>query len=170
MDQIVRRIVTGHDAQGRSVFVEDSSTVMAGALHEVWMTPAVPASYGGAPRLGPLPVGLEPPQGGTLIRFVRLPPTAGLSREELDRRTAQMFADIHASHARVDTSRHPAMHKTHSVDYGIVLSGEVTLMLDVGERKLKPFDVAIQRGTNHGWVNAGPEPCLIAFILIDGKE
>ncbi len=169
MDQTVRRIVTGHDAQGRSVFLEDTSTPMAGALHEVWMTGS-PATFGGTPDLGKLPVNLEPPPGGTLIRFVKLPPTAGMGREELEALYARMFAEIHATHARADTRRHPAMHKTTSVDYGIVLSGEVTLLLDVGERKLRPFDVVVQRGTNHGWVNAGPEPCLIAFILIDAKE
>ena len=169
MDQIVRRIVTGHDAQGRSVFLEDTSVPMAGALHEVWMTGS-PPTFGGAPDLGKLPFNLEPPAGGTLIRFVRLPPSAGLSREELEVMYARMFAEIHAAHCRVDTRRHPAMHKSRTVDYGSVLSGEVTLLLDVGERKLKPFDVAVQRGTNHGWVNEGPEPCLIAFVLIDAKE
>lgn len=170
MDQTVRRIVTGHDAQGRSVIVDDTSTVMAGVLHELWVTSSTPAKFGGTPGLGPLPVDLEPPRGGTVVRFVRLQPTEGVSREDLEHTYAQAFADIHASHARVDTRRHPAMHKTRTLDYGIVLSGEVTLLLDVGERKLKPFDVVIQRGTNHGWVNDGPAPALIAFMLIDGRE
>ena len=170
MDQAVRRIVTGHDDQGRSIFVEDSTTLMSGVLHELWVTRETPARYGGRPDLGTLPIDLEPPNAGTIVRFVRLPPSTGMSREELEAFYAKAFADIHASHTRVDTRRHPAMHKTKSVDYGILLSGEVTLLLDVGERKLKPFDAVIQRGTNHGWVNHGTEPALIAFILIDGKE
>ncbi len=170
MEQTVRRMVTGHDAQGRSVFVEDSTTVMKGMLHELWVTNSTPARYGGEPNLGPLPVDLEPPPSGTVVRFVRLPPAAAMSREELDKTYTQAFADMHAAHTRVDTGRHPAMHKTRTVDYGILLSGEVTLLLDVGERKLKPFDVVIQRGTNHGWVNHGSEPALIAFMLIDGAE
>ena len=170
MEHMVRRIVTGHDAQGRSVFLEDSTTPMKGVLHEVWVTRSTPAQFGGQPDLGSLPVDLEPPKSGTIVRFVQLPPTSGMNREDLEALYAKAFEDIHASHTRVDTSRHPAMHKTQSVDYGILLSGEVTLLLDVGERKLKPFDIVIQRGTNHGWVNHGTEPALIAFILIDGKE
>ncbi len=169
-DQEVRRIVTGHDARGRSVIVSDTTTVMEGPLHELWMTDGTPAHLGGAPGLGVLPLDLEPPNGGTVVRFVRFMPTQGVSREELEQMYSKVFADIKASHTRVDTRRHPAMHRTRTVDYGIVLSGKVTLLMDEGERELKPFDVVIQRGTNHGWVNPGPEPALMAFVLIDGAE
>ena len=166
----VRRIVTGHDAQGRSVIVSDTTTVMDGPLHELWMTEGTPARFGGAPHLGALPLDLEPPKGGTVVRFVRFMPTQEVSMEELEQRFSKVFADIKASHTRVDTRRHPAMHRTRTVDYGIVLSGRVTLLMDEGERELKPFDVVIQRGTNHGWVNPGPEPALVAFVLIDGAD
>jgi quercetin dioxygenase-like cupin family protein len=83
---------------------------------------------------------------------------------------AKGFAAINASHTRVDTRRHPAMHKTRTLDYGIVLSGTIKLLMDEGEQELKPFDVVIQRGTNHAWVNPGSEPALMAFVLIDGTE
>ena len=105
-----------------------------------------------------------------MVRFVRFMPTQGVAREELEQLYAKVFADIKATHTRVDTSRHPAMHKTRTVDYGILLSGRIKLLLDEGERELQPFDVVIQRGTNHGWVNPGPEPALMAFILIDAVE
>jgi quercetin dioxygenase-like cupin family protein len=59
------------------------------------------------------------------------------------------------------------MHKTQTIDYVIVLKGEVTLVLDGDERDLKPFDVVIQRGTNHAWVNRGKEPALLAVVLVD---
>lgn len=170
MDQLIRRIVTGHDALGRSVFVEDKTVPMQGPLHELWMTHSMPAKLGGAPNLGALPTDLEPPAGGTVVRFVRFDPSQSMSREELERRYAERFAAMNASHCRVDTRRHPAMHKTRSLDYGIVLSGRITLLLDEGERDLEPFAVAIQRGTNHGWVNRGAVPALMAFILIDGAE
>jgi mannose-6-phosphate isomerase-like protein (cupin superfamily) len=170
MEQRVRRIVTGHDAKGRSVFVEDTTKPMAGALHELWVSTGTPAKTGGAPNLGALPVDLEPPKHGTIIRFVRFDPAQGRTPEELEQIFAATFQSINAAHCRVDTSRHPAMHKTHSLDYGIVLSGRIKLLLDEGERELKPFDVAIQRGTNHGWVNPGSEPALMAFVLIDGTE
>ena len=170
MEQAARRIVTGHDARGRSVIVSDTTTSMEGARHELWVTNATPARFGGAPNLGMLPVDLEPPKGGTVLRFVRLQPTQGASREDLEQNYSKAFAAINASHTRVDTHRHPAMHKTRTVDYGILLSGRVTLLMDEGERELKPFDVVIQRGTNHGWVNPGPEPALLVFVLVDAVE
>ena len=166
--QRVRRIVTGHNAKGKSVIVSDTTTVMEGFLHELWVTHETPAKYGGAPQLGPLPKDLEPPKRGSIVRFVRFQPTEGVSREELEKLYAPAFASFNASHTRVDTSRHPAMHKTTSLDYGILLAGRIKLLMDEGEVELKPFDVAIQRGTNHGWVNPGPGPALMAFMLIDG--
>jgi mannose-6-phosphate isomerase-like protein (cupin superfamily) len=74
-----------------------------------------------------------------------------------------------AAGTRVDTSRHPAMHKTRTVDYVILLSGKVTMLLDEGEVHLEPFDVVIQRGTNHAWVNRGSEPAVLAGILVDAE-
>jgi len=81
-----------------------------------------------------------------------------------------MFAQIGAEHCRPDTSRDPGMHKTRTVDYVILLSGEVTLLLERGEVNLKPFDVVVQRGTNHAWINKGKEPAIIAAVLIDAQK
>lgn len=169
--QRVRRVVTGHDAQGRSIVVSDTTAEMEGVLHELWLTDSTPARFGGTPRLGALPNNLEPPKNGSVIRFVQFQPNEGVSREELEARYSAAFASIKASHTRVDTRRHPAMHKTKTVDYGIVLSGKIKLLVDEGEEAiLEPFAVVIQRGTNHGWVNPGPGPALMAFILIDAIE
>jgi quercetin dioxygenase-like cupin family protein len=66
--------------------------------------------------------------------------------------------------------RHPGMHRTRTIDYVVLLSGEVTLLLDKGEVDLKPFDVVVQRGTSHAWVNKGKEPGLIVAVLIDAKD
>ena len=74
-----------------------------------------------------------------------------------------------ASHERVDTTRHPSMHKTKTIDYIILLKGDVTLLLDNDEVRLKPFDVVVQRGTNHAWVNNGEEPALLIAVLIDSE-
>ena len=168
--QRVRRIVTGHDAKGRSVIVSDTTAEMEGTLHEFWLTDSAPARWGGKPNLDKLPNDLEPPKNGTVIRFVEFQPNEGASREELEARYTAGFAAINASHTRVDTSRHPAMHKTKTIDYGIVLSGKIRLLMDEGECDLEPFAVVVQRGTNHGWVNPGPGPALMAFILIDAVE
>jgi hypothetical protein len=82
------------------------------------------------------------------------------------------FAEVGAAHASSHSddgsSRHQLMHRTQTIDYGIVLKGEITLMLDVGETVVHAGDIVIQRGTNHGWANRSGKPCRIAFILIDG--
>ena len=79
------------------------------------------------------------------------------------------FEKMGASHERVDTSRHPAMHKTKTIDYIILLKGDVTLLVDKDEVRLKPFDVVVQRGTNHAWVNNGSEPAILIAVLIDSE-
>ena len=66
--------------------------------------------------------------------------------------------------------RHPAMHRTRTIDYAIVMAGEIDMLLDDSEIHLKAGDVLVQQGTNHAWVNRGTEPCRIAFILVDAKE
>jgi len=105
---------------------------------------------------------LEPPPSGSIFRFAAIPPEdPKVSHEERERQTAKLFAQMDA-HCRPDTSRHPGMHKTRTIDYVVLLSGEVTLLLDKGELDLKPFDVVVQRGTSHAWVNNGKEPALIA--------
>ena len=87
--------------------------------------------------------------------------------EVLQEVAADAFEKIGAGHHRVDTTKHPAMHKTDTIDYIILLKGDVTLILDEEEVDLKPFDVVVQRGTNHAWVNNGNEPALLIAVLID---
>ncbi len=165
----VRRLVTGHDEQGRSVILSDTTSAVEGSLHELWVTDGTPDRFEETPNLGALPKQLEPPTGGTIFRFVEVMPTQTVSLDVLEQMYSQAFSALGASHARLDTRRHPAMHKTRTLDYAIVLSGKVRLLLDEGEPELKPFDVVIQRGTHHGWVNDGPEPALMAFVLVDEK-
>lgn len=174
-----RRIVTGHDAEGRSVILSDAlatNLVFNPAspdrgLINFWRTNQSPPSNAGVddPMAG-VPVGLLPPRNGTIFRFFQIAPEkneAGRTKEEREAGMAAAFAAMGAASARVDTSRHPSMHKTETVDYIILLSGEVTLLLDEGEVAMKPFDVVIQRGTNHGWVNHGDAPALLVAVLID---
>ena len=174
-----RRIVTGHDEQGRSIVVSDAppenlvpnpSDPDRGHIN-FWRTDTVPASNAAFvdPMAGP-PCPLPPPKGGTMFRFFQIAPEkneAGLSKEERDRRMARMFEAAGAGHARLAMNRHPSMHHTDSVDYIILLKGEVTCLLDIGQVNMKPFDVLIQRGTNHGWVNYGEEPALLVAVLVD---
>ena len=176
----VRRVVTGHNAAGRSMVLFDGpsrytleSPLKPGrGLTELWVTESTPASNTGHADAADRPIRLEPPPNGSLLRFFQVAPEAEdttLSAEERERRAAAAFAGLGASQARVDTTRSPGMHKTKTVDYIILLSGEVTMLLDEGEVDLKPFDVVIQRGTNHAWVNRGAAPAVLAAILIDAE-
>ncbi|MBV9249559.1 MAG: cupin domain-containing protein [Acetobacteraceae bacterium] len=115
---------------------------------------------------------LQPPPNGVNFFFSAIAPekeAVSLTHEEREKRVSAYFEALGASKARVDTSRFVGMHKTRTVDYIILLSGEVDLLLDDGEVHLKPFDVVIQRGTNHGWVNRGTEPAIFAAVLIDAE-
>ena len=85
-------------------------------------------------------------------------------REQLAR---DWFAGMNGGHLQPDTSRHPAMHQSSTTDDIILLSGEITLVLDKEERTLKPFDVVVQRGTNHAWVNRGTQDALLMAVLVD---
>jgi mannose-6-phosphate isomerase-like protein (cupin superfamily) len=163
-----RRIVTGHDAEGKSVVIIDGPATPFGAY---WLTDSTPVENTGSADAGQKVNMLEPPAGGSIFRFAAIPPeNPNQSREERERQTAKMFDQMKASHCRPDTSRHPGMHKTRTIDYIVLLSGEVTLLLDKGEVDLKPYDVVVQRGTNHAWVNKGKEPAVLAAVLIDAKD
>lgn len=169
----LRRIVTGHNAQGRSIVTIDgppgnSAGGEGRGLRELWNTRGGPIDTRSADDPTRGEVRLSPPPGGTKFRYFILPPEdPDTPREEIEKGVAARFAAYGESHARVDTTRHPAMHKTHSLDYIILLSGEVTLLLDEDEVPVRPFDVVVQRGTNHAWVNTGREPALFAGVLID---
>ncbi len=175
----IRRIVTGHDAHGDSVIATDGSmpTVVELAaipgtiFHEVWSTAATPVSIdnGPDPTIGPLC--LPPPTHGTRIRFVDIPPDTEDFLKHGAARMKDAFSqvgDVHASTVRPD-SPHPLMHRTETVDYGVVISGEITLVLDKGEANLKAGDVVIQRGTNHAWANRSDQPCRMLFVLVHGQ-
>jgi hypothetical protein len=175
-----RRIVTGHDADGKAIISSDASaerTYMIGGpngarFHEVWSTLQSPALIGNAPvEPEETSLVLAPPKGGTRIRVIDFPPEGesirNLTKEEANEHFKSMGGE-HASSAG-QHAPHPLMHRTETVDYGIVLKGELTLIVDRGETTAKAGDVIIQRGTNHAWANRSGEFCRVAFILIDGQ-
>lgn len=168
MTRPLRRIITGHDADGRSVVVSDDEPFELGTFHEMWVTDGAPASLEPEDPAEGRRVKLEPPPEGTVFRFFRIEKDdPSLGPEELERRVARGFEAVGAAHCRPDTSRSPHMHETGTVDYIILLEGEVTLLLGDDEVDLEPFDVVIQRGTNHAWINRGEKPALLAGILVD---
>ena len=142
-------------------------------LTEMWLTDGKPANHRDGVDHAKESDRLEPPAGGTLFRYFEIAPeseTAHLSDEEKRTANAEWFAAMNGAHLQPDTSRNPGMHRSHTTDYIILLSGEITLVLDREERTLKPFDCVIQRGTNHAWVNRGSEPALLMAVLIDDKR
>lgn len=175
----IHRVVTGHDAQGRAIIAEEGPlpTVLALAaipgtvFHEVWSTGQSPAYVGNDPdpTLGPLT--LPPPRGGTRLRFVDIPPDTEDFLKTGAAKMGQAFSEIGDAEASTvkDDSPHPLMHRTQSVDYGVVIEGEITLVLDKGEALLHPGSVVIQRGTNHAWANRSGKMCRMLFVLVDGR-
>lgn len=167
----VRRVVTGHTPEGRSRFLMDGPArnvmemkSMPGlALTDLWETTRAPASNAGDVDAARRPVRLEPPRGGTIVRIVEFPPDSAW-RNSADAREA--FESIQAGHAQDKSSSDPMMHKTNTVDYIIVLRGEIFAIMDTGETLLRAGDVLIQRGTNHSWSVRGTEPCIVAAVLV----
>lgn len=169
----MRRIVTGHDEEGKSVITIDGPPARslgeeAGGLYELWNTDGNEINTLDEIDRADGEVLLSPPNGGTKFRYFQINPTPeGVPADLIEAATAEAFEKMGAAHHRVDTTRHPAMHKTKTIDYIILLKGDVTLLLDNEEVDLKPFDVVVQRGTNHAWVNNGNEPALFIAVLID---
>ena len=175
----VRRVVTGHNTDGDAIISSDGAlptvielaAVPGTVFHEVWSTNGAPAAVGSGPDPTTGALMLPPPQHGTRIRVVDIPPeTDDFLRSARDR-MKDAFAeigDVHASTAD-KSSPHPLMHRTETIDYGVVIDGETMLVLDKGETLLKAGDIVIQRGTNHAWANRSGKPCRMLFVLVDGK-
>ena len=176
----VRRIVTGHDSEGRSIFLSDevsphlrpSPAHPDRGLTDLWRTNETPAKNEGAADTAATEIVLTPPKNGSVFRYFQIPPDdtdPNKTPEQLQADADASFKAMGAGHSRDPNARHPNMHKTDTVDYIIVLEGEVTLILDEGEVDMKPLDVVVERGTNHAWSNRGDKVAVLAGILIDAE-
>jgi quercetin dioxygenase-like cupin family protein len=146
MSAAPRRIVTGHDASGKSVVLSDAPTpktldIGTAAFHEIWITAQTPAQIAATePEPTERPLRTPPPPDGVIVRFTEMAPGA-----------------------------ESTMHRTQTVDVGVVLEGETWLLLDDGsETRMVPGDAVVQRGTNHAWANRSDRPVRMVFVLIDG--
>jgi len=176
MPRPIRRVVTGHNANGRAVFISDGPAPAvfdrgpgATAVTELWETGATPASNAGNadPTIG-RPQRLPPPKNGSKFRVVEYPPDS--QRVAALRSPGSSHDTKSEGYVRdLANKRHPGFHKTDTIDYAIVLSGEIYALMDEGELLLKAGDVLIQRGTNHAWSNRTEQPCSVAFVLIDAE-
>ena len=175
----IHRVVTGHNEAGEAVVAMDGplpcvveiEAIPGTIFHEVWSTSEIPAIIDNGEDPTKAPLTLPPPVNGTRIRFVDIPPD---TREFLEHGAENMgaaFSQIGDQSASTVTpdSPHPLMHCTESVDYGVVIEGEITLILDKGEVLLKPGSVVIQRGTNHAWANRTDHTARMLFVLVDGQ-
>jgi mannose-6-phosphate isomerase-like protein (cupin superfamily) len=155
MSSVPRRVVTGHTPDGRSVVLSDGPVPVSRDLpddgvsfHEIWNTAGAPATITAVEDSEPTErtLAVPPPPCGTKIRINEFMPG------HLDDRGLQS-----------------PVHRTASVDYGIVLEGEITLVLDDSEVTLHAGDIVVQRGTDHAWANRGDATARVAFILVDGE-
>jgi Cupin domain len=172
-----RRVVTGHDPQGQSIIASDAASphVMPimdqpnFAVTDFWKTFATPADNGLATANDPcaLPVQVAPPASGSVFRVVQFPPDKDWAAKAAAMGGSVAIDETAKSASKGGEVRHAHMHRTRSIDYAIVLSGEIWAVMDVGETKLVAGDVLVQRGTNHAWANRSSTPCVIAFVLID---
>lgn len=174
MAKTFRRVVTGHDENGVAVVVSDEPATQilqrpsrpGVTLTNFWISDGTPAEYDGAEETCTGDFILHPPRDGSVFRCVEFEPEDPEVLAGLDGKTA--FAEMGASANIVEGARHPFMHRTDSVDYAVILKGEIHMLMDDTEVLVKAGDVVVQRGTNHAWSNRGTESCIIAFILVDG--
>jgi mannose-6-phosphate isomerase-like protein (cupin superfamily) len=168
----VRRVVTGHDANGKAVFASDvevdplTVSLLPGAeFHRLWggdQPPTFPDD--GAPPAQPA---YFPPVGGYRFGFFTLPPESSQESGALDVQAAmaEMEEKLPGLTSYMEADN-PGMHTTDTIDFEVVLSGQVVLELDDGaETVLRPGDTVVQNGTRHRWANRGSEPAVLAVFI-----
>jgi mannose-6-phosphate isomerase-like protein (cupin superfamily) len=167
----IRRVVTAQNDAGRSYILQDQlapnqnevASMPGLAITELWETLNVPANNEGTADGADRPIRHEPPRGGTLFRTVEFPPDE-VWRGSVDSQKA--FDSIGGGHTRDTASDDPMMHKSDTIDYVAILSGEIHAVMEEGEVLLKAGDVLVQRGTKHSWSNRSGQNCLLAVVLV----
>ena len=174
MTKSVRRVVTGHHADGRSTVVFDGAAPnvrqrkAGNASTLLWVTDETPADVSSAKDRAAREIGVPPPRRGTIFRVAEFPP--GVGGEVRDNETVLRDFGIGPDVKRGHPPRHPAIHRTRSLDYVVVLEGEIDLLLDDRDVRLKAGDVIVQQATNHAWINRGTATCRLAMVFIDAEE
>jgi mannose-6-phosphate isomerase-like protein (cupin superfamily) len=173
MSHAIRRVVTGHDDNGKAIVESDGAApnvrIREGAGFVstlLWVTDETPANVTLRKDRADRTIAVAPPANGTILRIVDFPPVTP-EAEAMDGTALRRAMGVDHGGA---PSRHAYMHRTKSVDYAIVLSGEIDMLLDDTEVHLKAGDILIQQATNHAWVNRSNAFCKIAFVLIDAHD
>ena len=170
----VRRVVTGLDAANKAGVLFDSRLTLdpgksGNPAANVWITDSSPPGFSFKDDSAARPIGLSPPDNGTVIRVVEFPPLDPAAEAKMEPDLMMKVVGDHAP-ARGLPVKHPLMHRTRTVDYAIIMSGEIDMMLDQETVHVKAGDVVVQQATNHAWINRGKEPCRIIFVLMDSKQ
>jgi mannose-6-phosphate isomerase-like protein (cupin superfamily) len=169
----IHRVVTTLDASNKSTTLADSQVTLnvspsGNASVNLWLTNSSPPGFSFNEDAAK-PTGLNPPDNGTAIRVVEFPPLKPGDEAKMPPDLMMKIVGDHAPARGVPVS-HPLMHRTRTVDYAIVMSGEIDMMLDDKVVHVKAGDVVVQQATNHAWLNRGTEPCRIIFVLMDSKQ
>lgn len=176
MSHSIRRIVTGHDASGKAI-VEMDGPAPNQKIREgtgfistlVWVTDETPARMDLRADRADRTMGVPPPAMGSVLRVVEFPPVTKAA-ESVSQADILKVMGVSDSATNAQPARHAFMHRTKSLDYVFVMSGEIDMLLDDSEVHMKAGDIMIQQGTNHAWVNRSSGMCRIAFVLIDGID
>ena len=173
----IRRVVTGKDETGNAVVLFDGPASSVHPRKELgitntmlWVADSSSADLAGREDAANRKVGIAPLPGGTIFRVVEFAPQNEITADYETRLQILRGLGVAPEGPSRERPRDPGMHRTRTIDYGVVLSGEIDMLLDDSEVHLKAGDVIIQQGTNHAWVNRGNAPCRIAVILVDAKE
>jgi mannose-6-phosphate isomerase-like protein (cupin superfamily) len=169
----IRRVVTTLGANDRSTTLVDGEVTLdvspsGNKSANLWLTDSTPAGFSFTEDAAK-PTGLDPPDNGTVLRVVEIPPLRAGDEAKMSPDLMMKLAGNGAA-ARGVAIANPLMHRTRTVDYAIVMSGEIDMMLDDKMVHLKAGDVVVQQATNHAWLNHGTEPCRIVFVLMDAKQ
>ena len=170
----IRRVVTGLDADKKAIVLFDSKVNLelrksGNQTANLWITDTCPPGFSFKKDAADQPYIAPPPDNGTVIRVVEFPPLSSDAEAKMDPNLMMKVVGDHAP-TRGLPVKHPLMHRTRTVDYAIIMSGEIDMMLDDAVVHVKAGDVVIQQATNHAWINRGTQPCRIVFVLMDSKQ
>jgi len=168
----IRRVVTGLDENDSAVVVFDSHVPLAArspgiASANLWITDSYPPDLS-RKDTADRPIGISPPDSGTIFRIVEFAPIDPAAEAHLP--SDMLMKRVGPSPAKGRPANHPMMHRTRTLDYAVILSGEIDMVLDDTSVHLKAGDAIVQQATNHAWINHGTQPCRILFVLLDSQE
>jgi mannose-6-phosphate isomerase-like protein (cupin superfamily) len=173
----IRRVVTGKDATGKAIAIIDAAATTVHRREELgitntllWLTDSIPADLSNREDTANRKIGVVPPPGGTIFRVIEFAPQNEVKADYETRLRVFQGLGLAPEGESREKPREPTMHRTRTIDYALILSGEIDMILDDSEIHLKTGDVVIQRGTNHAWVNRGNQLCRVAAILVDAKD